>query len=150
MSDWVYCATNAQANQERTANLLRNQQAIWCPPLPLDPLPQAGDRVWLVWRHNSAGGQTFLLGGGRLLRREAATQDTEVYWTDADRPGLLQASIAETYDRQGADTAFLLLDVVAVFDPPFQNVPGLGVMDSGLNRVTAGRLAVLQPLLQIP
>ena len=58
MSDWIYCATDAQVNAQNTAALLYPHGAIWCCPPGLRQ-----------WNGNPAAGEKLQWSDKRLESR---------------------------------------------------------------------------------
>lgn len=115
MPDFMYVATSAGVDANNTWRLLRDWNAIWCPPSTYEPWrvrqhPTPNDRVWLVWI--SAVGsleRPFLLGGGRLLAAPQPRFGSDILWTNAFAPGIRAA--AEQFGYRGpTNMSFVRLD----------------------------------------
>ncbi len=157
MAEWIYCATGAQVGAAGAAALLREHQAVWCPPPGIgmgwpEPHPRPGDRLWLVWR-SLAGvpGPAALLGGGRILPAPRILWQTDVLWAEADRAGLAQTFAELGYSGPAFSRGFLRVELAApVPEKDFPDAPGLGALSPGLSRPAPRQVGVLRELLAIP
>lgn len=150
MPDWIYCGCEPPVGAVGTQSLLRDCQAIWCMPPGFRPwpgVPQPRDRLWLVWRRESATHTVLLLGGGRILQAPRDLYGTNLLWTAPDAPGLRTAASLLGYGG-GNGMSFLCLGGVALPTArrPLQNLVGI---NNRLNVATAAQIAALIRLLPI-
>ena len=150
MPSWIYCGTAQQVDAVNTQKLLRNHQAIWCPPPGFRPWPQnhpkAGEVLWLIWRENPGAHTIFLLGRGKILAAPKQNYGTTVLWTGPDHPILREAAMQLGYGG-GTAMSFLRLENICLpIDgvPPIQNLIGI---QNRFNVANADQLAVLQQTL---
>src|SRR5437868_851373 len=118
MTDWIYCASRAQADAPKTQSLLRTHQAVRCtrPAGGWPRAPAAGDRLWFVWHgHQEGDAVLVLLGGGRLLAHAQKRFGTNVLWTDPLYPGVRAAAVRLGYSG-AASMSFLRLAAVQLPD----------------------------------
>jgi len=152
VSEWIYCATAGQVNEVHTQSLLQSHHAIWCKPPGLASWPgnpQSGDRVWLVWRAQSATDPTFLLGGGRIQGNSRRVFNTRLLWTNRDLPGVRAAAQLLGYSGPTSMSFLWLQPTVLPAGEPIQ-IAGLGLVQAGLNIATQQQIQLLRGLLPIP
>lgn len=144
MGDWIYCATDDQVDAAGTRRLLREMKAIWCPPPGLRPWPRqhpdAGDRVWLVWRRREDDGPVKLLGTGLLQANDEERFNTRLLWTHGDLPGAVDLAESLGY-RGGRGMSFLVLDGVRTPEAPPE--VDLGDVKPRFNEAADGQREVL-------
>ena len=150
MADWIYCGSNSAVDAPGTQSLLRTHQAIWCSPPGLRPwpgTPQAGHRLWLVWRESTTAQTVLLLGGGKVQQAPRILFGTNLLWTDPDAPGLRAAAEHLGYGGGLAMSFLRLTDIVFPnSQPPIQGLAGI---DNRLNVATVAQVAVLAAALPI-
>src|SRR4030042_3037416 len=147
MPSWIYCGTAEQVNSAYTQDLLRNHQAIWCPPPRVRPWPQrypkAGEVLWLVWRENHRA-PILVLGRGTIWAAPRQLFGTTVLWTDPDHRGMRDAAMQLGYGGGNA-MSFLRLENICLSPiggvPPIQDL--IGIQDR-FNVANAVQLAIIQ------
>ena len=150
MADWIYCGSNAAVDAAGTQSLLRTHRAIWCSPPGLrswPAIPQAGERLWLVWRESDSAQLVLLLGGGRIQQAPRTLFGTRLLCTDPDVPGLRAAAERLGY-LGGTAMSFLRLSAI-VFPTGLPAVQGLADIDNRLNVATPAQFAALSGMLPI-
>lgn len=150
MADWTYCGTYPPVNEQNTQALLRERQAIWCPPQhhqgPLG-LPKADDRVWLLWRPENAGVPLIVLGGGIVLPLANPRPTTDVLHTERDEPGLRTAAEALGYGGP-TNMAFLKVHCLMLCRQDISNQ--LGHLPAGPKICNATVTVFLQAVCPLP
>jgi hypothetical protein len=137
MHEWIYCGTEPPVDVAGTQTLLREMQAIWCPPPGLRAwpgIPEIGSHIWLVWRADP-GAEVFALGRGEILRAPRELFGTGVLWTGRDDVRLRDLAVSLGYGG-GAAMCFLRVGNPWLVEEPGVPVPGLEEVANRLNRAT--------------
>lgn len=115
MASYVYVGTSGGVDAEHTAQLLRDFNAIWCPPTNVirwnvQDQPKAKDRIWLIWANQvPTFDPPLLLGAGHLMQATRARFGSEMLWSNGDAPGIRPAAERLGY-RGPTSMVFLRLD----------------------------------------
>jgi hypothetical protein len=153
MTDWIYCATRAQADAAKTQSLLRTHQVVRCAPRPPRAWPRtpvAGERLWLVWQgQQDENPVALVLGGGRLVAHAQERFGTNLLWTDPLYPGIRAEAVRLGYSGTSS-MSFLRLAApqFPAGDPP--QLPAFDPLHPGLYQATPQQIGVLEHLLPIP
>lgn len=115
MTNYVYVGTSGGVDVKNTAQLLRDYNAIWCPPTNVirwnvQDQPKENDRIWLIWANQlPTFDPPFLLGGGNLMKASRVRFGSEMLWSNADAPGIRPAAERLGY-RGPTSMSFLRVD----------------------------------------
>lgn len=107
----IYISTDEQVSYERTADLLDEYNAIWCPPPELrhwNGTPPS-ERETTVLAHR--GANYTLLGAGVTRPNPRRLFNTNLLWTEADVPGVRERAQQLGYAGP-LNMSFLILDNV--------------------------------------
>jgi hypothetical protein len=148
----IYISTDQQVPYDRTADLLVEYQAIWCPPPALHPwhgAPASGSEP-IVLVHRGTNNYT-LLGTGITRPNPRFIFNTHLLWTEADMPGVRTRAQELGYTGP-ANMSFLVLDAV---QPSRVGISGalatmMDELSPGLNVVTAEEADRLIRIIRAP
>ena len=147
----IYIATDAQVPCEQTAALLKDFQAIWCPPPRLRPWngtpSSARETVVLVHR---AMGYTLLVTG-TVCQNTRLVFGTDLLWTNRDLPGVRQKAEGLGYSGP-RNMTFLRLEGVRAARQGVTGNAGkfLDGLKPGLNTVTEHEVEGLIQTMEPP
>jgi len=136
MATLLYCGTNP-VGPDATKSLLAGVfRAVWAPPMYRHTSPEAGDRVWLLWR-NRLEDTPLLLGGGIV----ESTPEGRVNWTNRTARGIAAAARSCGY---GGPSNMAFLRLLRVRIPESDTlVSGLGPIPIGLSAASPAQEVLL-------